>query len=75
MDLVQPDGFSAQTQDFTQFIESFNIATMEENLSDAMLPALRQLEEAIALEDKFATNLQLPSSGNVSHHPLFLICF
>lgn len=63
MDLVQPDN-SAQTQDFTQFVESINITTMEQNLSDAMLPALKQLEEAISLEDTYASNLQLPSSGN-----------
>lgn len=65
MDLVQPIGFSGQAQDFTQFVESLNITAMEQNLPDAMLPALNQLQEAIAMEDKFATNLQLPSSGNV----------
>ncbi|KAE8738144.1 hypothetical protein FOCC_FOCC016386 [Frankliniella occidentalis] len=63
MDLVQPDSYLAQTQDFTQLVESLNI-TMEQNLSDAMLPALKQLEEAIAMEDTFVTNLELPSSGN-----------
>lgn len=64
MDFVQPNSIPAQTQDFTQFVETFDIATMEQNLSEAMLPALKQLEEAIAMEDKFVTNLQLPSSEN-----------
>ena len=64
MDLVQPTSFSARAQDFTQFVESLNITTMEQNLPDAMIPALKQLQEAIAMEDKFATDLQLPSSGN-----------
>lgn len=76
MDFVQPISIPAQTQDFTQFVDTFDITTMEQNLSEAMLPALKQLEEAIAMEDKFVSNLQLPSSGNVSlfilNYKLFL---